>query len=475
MSRRGIRRGKVKEPEQFAISQPTVIDLFDKLSTRSGGLYPRSPHVVKPLRTTRQRPASVGVPKDMHLASPLSSPVRTTSTEALDTEEGEEVTKYLTESVIKRQRRASVSIMQDTEEYENDLPQPSTVPIPLPWKQDKDPKDRSASVQIDTSWSIYEVLDITSHLSSQTPRYFEQTQEVHEGLSDTVKKAPLPSASSAFVHYSHSVLDILHRRTRQTPLGMWRTYSETLIPPLVYGKTPEGSSDEKGKTKSQTTLGGGDVPILLENSTMTLPIMTTGASFVVTKEPLTQFTQTIQGDTVVTVTAVSLVTDRVKTVDTQKSIDPDFYLPHGLQLSDTQQYKCTDLSPEGNLAVIVKLPNLKDKYGVDLFLLDRKSGHLYVPNQNGIYSIIEEKGWIYPTESMMIDPVAGNLSVSGNVTPQTLHLTGINPTPDAESTRDSIRHGPKRPPKTVRELLNKKGGTLLQQVQAIKVLIKLWP
>ena len=95
-------------------------------------------------------------------------------------------------------------------------------------------------------------------------------------------------------------------------------------------------------------------------------------------------------------------------MDTQKSIDPDFYLPHGLQLSDTQQYKCTDLSPEGNLAVIVKLPNLKDKYGVDLFLLDRKSGHLYVPNQNGIYSIIEEKGRIYPTESMMIDPVAGN-------------------------------------------------------------------
>ena len=162
MSRRGIRHGKVKEPEQFAISQPTVIDLFDKLSTRSGRLYPRSPHVVKPLRTTRQRPASIGVPKDMHLVSPLSSPVRTTSTEALDTEEGEEVTKYLTESVIKRQRRASVSIMQDTEEYENDLPQPSIVPIPLPRKQDKDPKDLPESVQIDTSQSIYEELDISS-------------------------------------------------------------------------------------------------------------------------------------------------------------------------------------------------------------------------------------------------------------------------------------------------------------------------
>ena len=210
----------MKEPEQFAISQPTVIDLFDKLSTRSGRLYPRSPHIVKPLRTTRQRPASVGVPKDVHLVSPLSSPVRTTSTEALDTEEGEEVTKYLTKSVIKRQRRASLSIMQDTKEYENDLPQPSVVSIPLPRKQDNDPKDHPASVQIDTSQSIYEELDISSRPSSQTPRYFEQTWEVREDLSDTVKRAPLSSASSAFVHYSHSVLDILDRRTPQTPLGM---------------------------------------------------------------------------------------------------------------------------------------------------------------------------------------------------------------------------------------------------------------
>ena len=53
-----------------------------------------------------------------------------------------------------------------TEEYENDLPQPSIVPIPLPRKQDKDPKDRPASVQIDTSQSIYEELDISSRPSS---------------------------------------------------------------------------------------------------------------------------------------------------------------------------------------------------------------------------------------------------------------------------------------------------------------------
>ena len=74
------------------------------------------------------------------------------------------------------------------EEYENDLPQPSIVPVPLPRGQNKDLKDHPASVQIDTSQSIYEELDISSRPSSQTPRYFEQTREVHEGLSDTVKR-----------------------------------------------------------------------------------------------------------------------------------------------------------------------------------------------------------------------------------------------------------------------------------------------
>ena len=155
----------------------------------------------------------------------MSSPVRTTSTEAVDTEEGQEITKYLTEEAVRKQRRASVSIMQETEDYENDLPQPSRVAIPLPRKQEINQDKRPASVQIDTSQSVYEELDLFSQLgnrsrpvsrtrsASQTPRYFEKTQGMKEGLSDTVKKAPMPSTGSAFVHYSKAVLDMLDRQT----------------------------------------------------------------------------------------------------------------------------------------------------------------------------------------------------------------------------------------------------------------------
>ena len=48
-----------------------------------------------------------------------------------------------------------------------------------------------------------------------------------------------------------------------------------------------------------------------------------------TIEALTQFTQTIQGNTVITVPAMTLVTNQVKTTPSQKKIEPDFYLPDG--------------------------------------------------------------------------------------------------------------------------------------------------
>ena len=44
-------------------------------------------------------------------------------------------------------------------------------------------------------------------------------------------------------------------------------------------------------------------------------------------EPLTQFTQTIQGDSVITVPTMTLVSDKVRTSTLLKPIEPDFYLP----------------------------------------------------------------------------------------------------------------------------------------------------
>ena len=83
--------------------------------------------------------------------------------------------------------------------------------------------------------------------------------------------------------------------------------------------------------------------------------------------------------------------------------DPDFYMPdgQGKRLSETYQMFTNEQTPEGNPGVIVKLTNLVKRYGTPFYLMDRKSGHLYFLHEKG-YKQIEEKGLLYPSESMII-------------------------------------------------------------------------
>ena len=106
-------------------------------------------------------------------------------------------------------------------------------------------------------------------------------------------------------------------------------------------------------------------------------------------------------------------------------------------------------SPEGNPAVIVKIPNLAEKYGTDKYLLDQYSGHLFVTNKQGVYTCIEEKRWIYPTESSLIEPLAGSSQDKDNETPQSIQLFNFKKTPEAESTRDPLMASPKLSKETI--------------------------
>ena len=83
--------------------------------------------------------------------------------------------------------------------------------------------------------------------------------------------------------------------------------------------------------------------------------------------------------------------------------DPDFYMPdgQGKKLSESYQMFTNEQTLEGNPGVIVELSNLVKKYGTSIYLMDRKSGHLYVLDEKG-YKQIEEKGLLYPSESMII-------------------------------------------------------------------------
>ena len=149
--------------------------------------------------------------------------------------------------------------------------------------------------------------------------------------------------------------------------------------------------------------------------------------------PLTEFTQNIMGTSVVTLKPKPKTTQTKMSIQ-QMPIQPDFYLPDGKgsRLSEVHQIKSTEKSPEGHPAVLL-LENLRAKYNTKYFLLDRYLGYLYAAGGETISSDpIEEKGWIYPTESTR--PIA-SAPDEFRLTPyHTLQASTIKGTPVAEST-----------------------------------------
>ena len=148
----------------------------------------------------------------------------------------------------------------------------------------------------------------------------------------------------------------------------------------------------------------------------------------------------------------------------QKQIEPDFYLPGGERLSHIKTYRSAEFTPEGNPAVMLKLPFLETKYKTAMFMLDKYSGNLFVADEKGLYLKIAEKGWIFPTEGMLEEPLAGNIPQQGDKTPQSLQLTSFKKTPEAESTRDPIQTStsPRATPRTIRQIYEQKGESPFQ-------------
>ena len=142
--------------------------------------------------------------------------------------------------------------------------------------------------------------------------------------------------------------------------------------------------------------------------------------------------------------------------------DSDFYMPdgQGKKLSESFQMFTNEQTPEGNPGVIVKLSNLVKKYGTSIYLMDRKSGHLYVLDEKG-YKQIEEKGLLYPSESMII---AGALDENRSNPFVMTQSSRLPETPTAESTRVPLKTSTdKREVKEKKELLTLDG--LLEKEQ----------
>ena len=330
----------------------------------------------------------------------------TTSTDAMDTEEGDEITKMIldkTKTKARQMQRRS-RLIKGWDMEPDDAPRPLSVPLP-----DYENEDRAVGRLTTAMSSIifpdYEEINdgfITKRWGSKSKENLPWSildKDQAEG------KVRIPSTpTTAFVQYSTEELDQLDQPQHSHRKGQEDEQYLT-VPPLVYGITPQGSlagMDWESEKRDSPFL---DQTVLrAENKQDQFPTQTGEVT-----TPLTQFTQNIMGTSVVTVKPKAK-TMQTKTSSQQVPIQPDFYLPNGKRsrLSEVYQIKTTEKSPEGHPAVLIVLENLRTKYNTKYFLLDKYLGYLYATGGETISSEpIEEKGWIYPTESTK--PIAGAL------------------------------------------------------------------
>ena len=233
-----------------------------------------------------------------------------------------------------------------------------------------------------------------------------------------------------FQDYTSKMMSALNNpwkpRSKKTATPIW-----SAVPPLVYVSTTETSMEDAG---SKQGIDEKYVPVNLSAVDKTVLTPQGGQNSGGMTSPI-NFTKDLQnGDALkVNPQGGALMEVLGFGLDKVEERDPDFYMPdgQGSRLSETYQMFTNEKTPEGNPGVIVKLTNLVKKHGTPFYLMDRKSGHLYVLNEQG-YMQVEEKGLLYPSESMII---AGALDENkGNpfMNTQNSRLPGM---PAAESTR----------------------------------------
>ena len=380
---------------------------------------------------------------------PLSTPLGTTSTDAMDTEEAQEFSKEIAEKAIerelKKQKYEQYQQVKQTSKYQ--VPKSITIPVPDLNKPRQEKASRPTSVLSNFDVPLYEEL-----MGPKEGQPIRRSMSVTPGLlgmkcGEGARPKDSFKRMSAFQDYTSTMMSALNNpwkpQNKRTATPTW-----SAVPPLVYlSATGTPVSD----TQSKKETGKKYVPMNFSAVDKTVLTPQGRQEMKGVASPI-KFTEVLQNGDALKVNpqggalmeALGFGPERVE------EQDPDFYMPdgQGKKLSETYQMFTNEQTPEGNPGVIVKLSNLVKKYRTPFYLMDRKSGHLYVLDEKG-YKQIEEKGLLYPSESMII---AGALDENRGNPFVITQSSRLPETPAAESTRVPLKTSTDK-----REVKEKKG------------------
>ena len=464
MREKGRKKTKPEAPQeasqQFTVTDPISMADLENIHTRRGK-YPSRPPPFGPKTWELARKEKEEKVLQERRVRPLSTPLGTTSADAMDTEEAQEFSKEITEAVVEWElkKQKYEQYQQATQVPKYQVPKSITIPVPdlnKPWQEKA---SRPTSVLSNFDLPVYEELgglkeeQLKRCSRSMTPGLAGMKYGEGAKPKDSSKGKP------AFHDYTSKMMSALNNpwkprsKRTATPTGL-------TVPPLVYVSAAVTPVDD---TKSKQEMDEKYVPVNLSAVDKTVLIPQGGRETGGIASPI-NFTKDLQnGDALkVNPQGGALMEALGFGLDKVEERDPDFYMPdgQGRRLSETYQMFTNEKTPEGNPRVIVKLTNLVKKYGSPFYLMDKKSGHLYVLNEQG-YTLIKEKGLLYPSESMII---AGALDENKGNPFMITQSSRLPETPAAESTRVPLKTSTgKRDVKEKKEPLTPEG--LLEKEQ----------
>ena len=411
---------------------------MEHIHTRRGKYPTKPPPFGQPTWEEAKREKEEKLKKLRRERSPSTS-LETTSTEAMDTEEAQEFGKEIVAKATQRElRKQEYTRYQQRRQQavEYDFPKPGTIPVPQLEKPREKREARPQSVLSNFEVPNYEEISMYSGKPSVKSRSVPTTpqqdkeKEVYGGA-----RPKIPSTNkTAFQDYTSEMMKALNNpwnprgRKTTTPVG-------AKIAPLVY-LSLSGTSEEEQPTKEKGNekLVGINMPALYKTE-----LVPDNLSQVKNPALPVKFTEEVMNGTALRVEPKETSLLKVIGFEAQEEVnlEPDFYMPDGKagKLSDTKCMFTSSSTPEGNPGVVVQLDNLKEKYGASMFLLDKRSGNLYVLEAEE-YKKIEEKGLLFPSESMIM---AGALEREVGEPQPSMQISKMQANPAAESTRISLR------------------------------------
>ena len=280
--RKGKKENRLESPTQYKVVDPIFLTDLEHMHTRRGKYPTRPPPFGQPTWEEAKRKKGEKLKKSRKERSP-STPLETTSTEAMDTEEAQEFGKEIVAKATQRELKKQEYIryqQRRPQAVEYDFPKPGTIPVPQLEKSREKKEARPQSVLSNFEVPNYEEISMYSGKPSIMSRSVPTTLEP----------------------------------------------KETSLLKMIGFEAQE-----------------------------------------------------------------------------EVNLEPDFYMSDGKggKLSDAKCMFTTNSTPEGSPGVVVQLNNLKEKYGASMFLLDKRSGNLYLLEAEE-YKKIEEKGLLFPSESMIM-------------------------------------------------------------------------